>query len=216
MTETTVSGRTPSVTGDPAAAAVALLTVVVLLLGMQFIGAIPATSISLFIPVLLLAGFTQVFLGLLAIRKGENVIGLFFCTFGPFSASFGLLVLGLQHGWWLIPPADIPHAEAAFLMGWTIVLTLWFFLSFVLPLIFTLLLTLVDVGLWSLLSGIWNTSEGPQKFAGYLPLATAAGGVYYMSALWPDWAGAVSLPLGRPIIARGKRNVTAIAKVPAN
>jgi succinate-acetate transporter protein len=121
-----------------------------------------------------------------------------------------------QPSWRLIPPADIPHAEAAFLMGWTIVLTLWFFLPFVLPLIFTLLLTLVDVGLWSLLSGIWNTSEGPQKFAGYLPLATAAGGVYYMSALWPDWAGAVSLPLGRPIIARGKRNVTAIAKVPAN
>ena len=81
--------------------------------------------------------------------------------------SFGLLIIGLVHGWWATPPADIPHAEGAFLMAWAIVLTVWFFLSLVLPAIFTLLLALVDIALWCLVIGIWNTSAGPQQVAGW-------------------------------------------------
>jgi succinate-acetate transporter protein len=211
MTEARSTMTQSSVSGDPTAGAVALLTVVVVLLGLQLAGAIPAASAGLFVPVLLVAGIAQLLLGLLAVRKGENVIGLFFTTFGPFIASFGLLITGLQHGWWAITPADIPHAEAAFLMGWTIVLTLWFFLSVVLPAIFTVLITLVDVALWCLVIGIWNTSSGPQKFAGWMLLATGAGGLYFMSALWLGWAGAAALPLGRPLIGR-RRSATVVTR----
>ena len=194
-----------SVAGDPTGGTVALLAVVAILLGLQNAGAIPAASVGLFVPVLLLAGTAMLLLGLLAIRKGENISGLFFSTFGPFVVSFGLLIIGLEHGWWGIPPADIPHAEAAFLMAWTIVLTLWFFLSFVLPAIFTLLLTFVDIALWCLVIGIWNTLAGPQKVAGWMLLATAAGALYFGAALWLRWVGFATLPVGRPLLKRRQR-----------
>jgi uncharacterized protein len=200
-----MSDTTPSsVTGDPTGGTVALLAVVVILLGILDTGIVPAASAGLFVPVLLLAGIGMLLLGLLAVRKGDNIIGLFFSTFGPFVASFGLLIAGLLHGWWAIPPADIPHAEAAFLMAWTIVLTVWFFLSLVLPAIFTLLLTFVDVALWCLVIGIWNTSAGPQKVAGYLLLATGAGALYFGAALWLGWLGVATLPVGRPLIRRSQ------------
>lgn len=191
-----------SVSGDPTGGTVALLAVVVILLGLQDTGAISAASAGLLVPVLLLAGIGMLLLGLLAVRKGDNIIGLFFSTFGPFVASFGLLIAGLLHGWWAVPPADIPHAEAAFLMAWTIVLTVWFFLSLVLPAIFTILLTFVDVALWCLVIGIWNTSAGPQKVAGWLLFATGAGALYFGAALWLAWVGFATLPVGRPFIRR--------------
>jgi uncharacterized protein len=207
MAESSATTPQSSVAGDPTGGAVALLTVVTLLLGLQFIGAIPAASISLFVPILLVAGVAQLLLGLLAVRKGENIIGLFFCTFGPFLISFGLLIVGLQHHWWAIKPTDIPHAEAAFLIGWTIVLTLWFFLSLALPLIFTALLAFVDTALWLLVVGIWNTSTSPEKLAGWMLLATGVGGLYFISALWLEWAGVAALPHGRPLIRRRQSTI---------
>jgi hypothetical protein len=126
-------------------------------------------------------------LGLQAVRKGDNIVGLFFSTFGPFVVAFGLLIIGLEHGWWGIPLAGVPHAEGAFLLAWTIILTVWFFLSFVLPTIFTLLLTFVDIALWSLVIGIWNTTSGPQKVAGWMLFVT--GQVHCTSAPRSGCAG---------------------------
>jgi succinate-acetate transporter protein len=205
MAEDRTAAPSSSVTGDPTGGTVALLAVVAILLGLQLAGAVPAASAGLFVPVLLLAGTGMLLLGLLAVRKGENIIGLFFSTFGPFVVSFGLLIIGLVHGWWAIPPADIPHAEGAFLMAWAIVLTVWFFLSFVLPAIFTLLLMLVDIALWCLVIGIWNTSAGPQQVAGWMLLATGAGALYFGAALWLGWTGSAALPIGRPLIRRSQR-----------
>jgi hypothetical protein len=45
-----------SVSGDPTGGAVSLLAVVAILLGIQLTGAVPAASVGLFVPVLLLAG----------------------------------------------------------------------------------------------------------------------------------------------------------------
>jgi succinate-acetate transporter protein len=204
MAEDRTAAPPSSVTGDPTGGTVALLAVVAILLGLQLAGAVPAASAGLFVPVLLLAGTGMLLLGLLAVRKGENIIGLFFSTFGPFVASFGLLIIGLVHGWWAIPPADIPHAEGAFLMAWAIVLTVWFFLSLVLPAIFTLLLALVDIALWCLVIGIWNTSAGPQQVAGWMLLATGTGALYFGATLWLRWAGFATLPIGRPLIQRSQ------------
>jgi succinate-acetate transporter protein len=203
-----------SVTGDPTGGAVSLLAVVAILLGIQLTGAVPAASAGLFVPVLLLAGTAMLLLGLQAVRKGDNIVGLFFSTFGPFVVAFGLLIIGLEHGWWGIPLADVPHAEGAFLLAWTIILTVWFFLSFVLPTIFTLLLTFVDIALWSLVIGIWNTSSGPQKVAGWMLFVTGAGALYFGAALWLRWVGFAELPIGRPLLHR-REHGPALAQSPA-
>jgi succinate-acetate transporter protein len=203
-----------SVSGDPTGGAVSLLAVVAILLGIQLTGAVPAASVGLFVPVLLLAG-AGMLLGLQAVRKGDNIVGLFFSTFGPFVVAFGLLIIGLEHGWWGIPLAGVPHAEGAFLLAWTIILTVWFFLSFVLPTIFTLLLTFVDIALWSLVIGIWNTTSGPQKVAGWMLFVTGAGALYFGAALWLRWVGFAELPIGRPLLRRRER-VAALASSPVS
>lgn len=185
---------------DPAAAAVSLLFVVVLLLGLQFTGAIPASSTLAFIPILALAGIGQLLLGLIAVRSGEHVIGLFFCTFGPFLVSFSALVLGLLHGWFPVPAADVGRDEASFLIGWTAMLTIWLFLTVVLPRFFTILLALIDIGLWAFAYSLWNTNSAMTKTAGWFLLASAVGAGYFVASRWLSWVGYDALPLGGPLL----------------
>ncbi|MHB8296379.1 MAG: GPR1/FUN34/YaaH family transporter [Acidimicrobiales bacterium] len=194
-----------TVIGDPRAAPVALLfffffVVVVVLLGMHFTQAIPATSIFLFLPVLFFAGVVQFVIGMMGVAKGENVIGMFFCVFGAFLMSFPMMVFGLTHAWWAIVPASIPHAEAAFLIGWTVILTVWLLLSVVLPIIFTLLLIVIDISLWALVYGVWNSSAGAQKFAGYSIFAAAVGAIYIFASWWLEWVGRPILSHGPPLL----------------
>ena len=204
-----------SVAGGTAAPAVALFAVVTFLLGLQNVHAVPASSITLFMPILFVAGIVQIVLGALAVQRGDHLIGIFFCVFGPFLISFSLLVIGLIHGWWPIPPADIPHAEGGFLIGWTAMLSLWFFLSVVTPAIFTVLLALVDIALWCLVVGIWNTSSGWQTTSGWFLLASALGAGYYVSSTWLAWEGYDFLKLGRPLIQRlGVRTPAASIAIP--
>ena len=200
MDSTEQSQKRMTILGDPRGAPVALLFVVLLLLGMQFTQVIPATSVFLFLPVLFFAGIGQFYLGTQNVAKGENVIGLFFCVFGLFLLAFSLMVFGLAHRWWVIAPADIPHAEGAFLLGWTVLLTAWLLLSIVLPMIFTLLLVTIDVSLWALVYGIWNSSSGAQKLAGDFMFVTAAGALYLLAAWWLEWVGRPILPHGRSLI----------------
>ncbi len=200
MESTQTSRERMTILGDPRAAPVGLLFVVLVLLGMQFTQAIPATSVFLFLPVLFFAGIVQLTLGMMSVAKGENVIGVFFCVFGPFLMSFSLMVFGLTHGWWEVAPAAIPHAEAAFLMGWTILLTVWLLLSVVLPIIFTLLLIAIDIALWALVYGMWNSSAGADKLAGYFLFVTAVGALYIFVSWWLEWVGRPILPHGRPLI----------------
>jgi hypothetical protein len=53
-----------------------------------------------------------------------------------------------------------------------------------------------------LVIGIWNTSAGPQKAAGWMLLATEAGALYFGAALWLAWVGFATLPVGRPFVRR--------------
>lgn len=189
-----------TILGDPRAAPVALLFVVLLLLGMQFTQAIPPTSVFLFLPVLFFAGVVQLALGMMGVAKGENVIGMFFCVFGAFLMSFSMMLFGLAHAWWPVPAASIPHAEAALLMGWTILLTVWLLLSVLLPLVFTLLLVAIDISLWALVYGTWTTSAGAQKFAGYFMFISAFGAIYVFASWWLEWVGRPVLPHGPSLL----------------
>jgi uncharacterized protein len=190
----------PNVAADPAVAAVSTFTVVVLLLGLQLSGSVPASSALAFIPVLVVAGIAQLILGVVAVQHGEHVIGLFFCTFGPFLLSFAALSVGVVHAWWPIPPTDLPHVEASFLIGWTAILSLWLLLSVVLPLFFGLLLLIINGALWSLVYGLWTTNADAEKTAGWLLLVAAVGGGYFVASRWLSWAGHHVLPLGQPVV----------------
>lgn len=198
----------PLTPADAAAAGISLFTVAVFLLGLQFTDAIPASSGLAFIPMLLVCGLGQLIVGAIAVTGGDHVIGLFFCTFGPFLLSFAGLNVGLIHGWWPVPPADLAHVQAGFLIGWTGVLSLWLLLSVVLPLFFTLLLALINAALWTLTAGIWNTNADLEKTSGWLLLACAVGGGYFMASRWFKWEGFDVLPLGRAIV-RPRRSVPA-------
>lgn len=188
------------VLGDPATGGVALLTVVLLVLGLAFTGIIPGTAIPLTVPILLMAGYGQLRLGLLAIAKGDNIIGLFFAVFGPFLIAFSLLIEGLPRGWFPVPAKDIPHAQAGFLLAWTIMITLYLLLSIFLPAIFTAILVPVTVGLWLLVFGIWGSVPGLEKDAGWILLLAAVGGLYFVASSWLTWVGHDVLPHGRPLV----------------
>lgn len=200
ITSTQVRHTTPPPPADAAAAGISVFTVAVLLLGLQFTDAIPATSGLAFIPMLFVCGLTQLIVGAIAVKGGDHVIGLFFCTFGPFLLSFAALNVGLIHGWWPVPATDLAHVQGAFLIGWTAVLSLWLLLSVVLPLFFSLLLLLINGALWTLVGGIWNSNADLEKASGWLLLACAVGGGYFMASRWLKWEGLDVLPLGRALV----------------
>ncbi len=200
MESTEQSRERMTILGDPRSAPVAVLFVVLVLLGMQFTQAVPATSVFLFLPVLFFAGVVQFAVGMMGVAKGENVIGMFFCVFGAFLMSFSMMVFGLTHGWWAVAPAAVPHAQAAFLMGWTILLTVWLLLSVGLPVVFTLLLVVIDISLWALVYGIWNSSAGAQRLAGYFMFVAAVGAIYVFASWWLEWAGRPVLPHGPTLL----------------
>jgi hypothetical protein len=179
------------------------LFVALVLLGLQFTQAIPATSVFLILPMLFFGGVVQFVSGVMGTTKGDNATGMFFTIFGAFLMSFSVMVFGLTHAWWAAAPTSIPQAEAAFLMGWTILLTVWLLLSVIMPLIFTLLLLTIDIALGALTIGIWNSSEGPQKLAGYLLFVSAVGAICIFAGYWLEWwAGRSILPHGLHLSSR--------------
>jgi uncharacterized protein len=185
---------------EPGPAGISLFLVISLLLALKLTHAIPASSTLALVPIFFLCGLGQLILGILAVRNGEHVVGIFLSVFGPFLMSFGLLVLGLVHLWFPVPPADIPHVESAFVIGWTAVVTLFLLLSPVISKAFAAMLVGLDAALWFFDYSLWNTSDSAGKIAGYLLYVVSAGAAYFIASRWLSWAGFDVLPLGRPLI----------------
>ncbi len=220
------------VLGDPTAACVTLVGLLIFFLGLMFAGYLPASALYLYTPALFFAGIVEVVSGGLLVRKGEHITGMVFLVFGPLLLSIAVIALGLAHGWWI--PAGPPAAATAatgsldkvfggYLISFTIVLSLWTFLSVVLPLIFTVILAPLSTALWLLAIADWNNSPaGLDKTAGWLLMITSVFCFYFMASAWLKWTGRDILPHGpsllpppRPAHTAGDGRATQTASGPS-
>jgi uncharacterized protein len=191
----------PYVAGDPAILGLPIFVAGSLALAFALVGYVsPAAAGS---PLAIIMAGTG--LGLLvstvwAITLGQTLVACIFGLFAGFWLSYGMLVLGLTHGWFGIPAADVTHTIAEFQITWAIVMAALTLATLRLPSAFTAVVGLVVLALVLLIIGTLHPSETLTKAAGYVCFAFAGLGIYLFLSAAAVATGGRGYPLGRPLV----------------
>jgi succinate-acetate transporter protein len=190
--------------GDPQTVAAPVFVIGSVALGIQLTQAI--SPIGLGSPIAILLGCTGLFLLLStwwAASAGQSFVACFAGTFGGFWIGYSILVLGVLHGWFIIPPAAIANTVVMFACTFAIFFVFLTLASLRLPIIYTLIFGLVVLALCLVAAAYSMTpiSTNTLKVAGYVVFVFAALG---MSLSWTvmnlSLGGPVFPPLGPPVI----------------
>jgi len=190
--------------GDPQTVAAPVFVIGSIALGIQLTQAI--SPIGLGSPIAILLGCTGLFLLLStwwAASAGQSFVACFAGTFGGFWIGYSILVLGVLHSWFIIPPAAIANTVVLFSCTFAIFFVFLTLASLRLPIIYTLIFALVVLALCLVAAAYSMTpiSTNTLKAAGYVVFVFAALG---MSLSWTvmnlSLGGPVFPPLGPPVI----------------
>ena len=195
------TSATPAVAGDPALIGMPAFLVGSVALALVDINFAPAAAAGAAVPIILTAtSLGQLFAAIWAARLGQNAAAAINGVFAGFWLSYAAVSLGLPHGWYAVQPAGVARALEVFLIAWIVVVGLLIAGTLRLPLVYTVLLTLVEVAFVLSLFATVQASENLTKTAGWVVLAFSAVGAYlYVSALNAANGGR-SYPLGTPIL----------------
>lgn len=190
----------PTFGGDPAVLGLPAFIAGSVALGLFLVGAVPATAVGASVPVIMCAAAAGLFLGTIwAAVLGQNAVAAVFGVFAAFWLSYGILVLGLLHGWFGITVLALARTQQAFLITWIVVIGLLLLGTLRLPAAYTLIILLVEVALVLALIGSYQTSSGVTKGAGYVAMVFAGvGAIAYLGAATKA-CGGKAIPLGRPV-----------------
>lgn len=190
--------------GDPQVVAAPVFVIGSIALGIQLTQAID--PIGLGSPIAILLGTTGLFLLVStwwAASAGQSFVACFAGTFGGFWIGYSVLVLGVLHGWFLVPPGAIANTVVMFSVTFAIFFVFLTLASLRLPVIYTLIFGLVVLALCLVAAAYSMTpiSTNVLKVAGYVIFVFAALG---MSLSWTvmnlSLGGPAFPPLGPPMI----------------
>jgi uncharacterized protein len=186
---------------DPALLGLPSFIVGAVALGLVNVGMVPAGVAGAAIPILVAATSIGMFIAAIwAVHVGQGVVGGIYGLFGGFYLSDAVLVLGLTHNWFGIPLTAIVSTQKMFLIAWLIVIVMLTLGLLRLPVVYPVLLGLVDVTLLLYLLGITQTSPGLIKASGYVSFIFCALGAYLFLGVMNHATGGKPFPLGQPIL----------------
>ena len=167
----------------------------------MLVGYVSGGAVGAPIPVIAAAtGVGLIIATLWSAALGQTMVASIFGIFAGFWLSYAVLVLGLLHNWFALPPTDVQHTVASFQITWLVIIGLLTLATLRLPLAFTILFVLIDATLAFLIASTVNTNTDLSKIAGWLTFAFAAVGSYiYLEPFvghnrWPG------LPVGAPVL----------------
>ncbi len=169
-------------------------------LGMVFIGVVPATAVGASMPIVLAAAVGMFIATIWAARLGESAPAGINGIVGGFLLSYALLVLGLVHGWFGLAPTAVIDTQKMFVIAWIVIVSMLVLATLRLPVLYTLLFTIVDVALILNLLGVIQTSANLTKAAGWVLMASAAIVTYLFFSAASHATGGKELPFGPPIL----------------
>jgi succinate-acetate transporter protein len=191
----------PYVAGDPAILGLPIFVAGSIALAFALVGYVSPAALGTPIAIIMAGtGLGLVISTLWAISLGQTLVASIFGLFAGFWLSYGMLVLGLTHGWFAIPPADVQHTVAEFQITWAIVMAALTIATFRLPVAFTAVIALVVLALVFLIIGTLDPSATMTKAAGYVCFAFAALGIYLFLSAASVATGGRGYPLGRPLV----------------
>jgi succinate-acetate transporter protein len=187
--------------GNPMVIGLAGFVVGSVALGLQLSGYVSAGAGAAILPIIFgSSSAASVIATLWAARLGQNAVAAVFGVFTGFWTSYTLLVMGLTKGWLAIPPADIAHTQALFVISWLVVVVALTIGSVRLPSSFTLVFALVDITFVLQLVGVLNANTTALKYSGYSTLAFALIGFYLFLDAFNQATGGKPLPIGSPLV----------------
>lgn len=191
----------PFFAGNPLALGIPVFVAGSVALGLTLIGYVSAAAAGA--PLAIISAATGLGLTIATVwaaAVGQSAVASVFGIFGAFWLSYGLLVFGLLHNWFLVLVGDVVHTQSLFLITWIVIMGMLTLATLRLPLAFTAVFALVELALVLVLIGTVNASSNWLKAGGWVVLAFAAVGVYIYFSVGSSITGGKGLPLGRPVI----------------
>lgn len=189
------------ITGDPAILGLPAFVAGSIALGLALVGYVPAAAGASALPIILAAtGLGLIVSTLWAAALGQTLVACIFGLFAGFWLSYGVLVLGLNHNWFVIPEADVTDSVALFQITWVVVMAALTVATLRLPVAFTAVVALVVLALVLLVFGTLNTDTTLTKAAGYVTFGFAGLGVYLFLSAASIATGGKGYPLGSPLV----------------
>ena len=134
--------------GDPQLVAAPVFTIGSIALAFYLVQYVSSAALGAPLAIILMGtGLFLLVSTIWAAAVGQSFVACFAGTFGGFWLSYGVLVLGLLHNWFLIPAADVQRTVAVFAIAWA---SFFFFLTLAslrLPIIYTVIFGLVVAAL---------------------------------------------------------------------
>jgi succinate-acetate transporter protein len=190
--------------GDPLALGLPAFIVGSVALGLVLVGFVSPLGTGASLPIILLATAIGLLISTLwAMAVGQSAVAMILGVFAGFWASYGFLVLGLQHGWFGITLIDLRSSQELFLIAWIVIMSMLTLATLRLAAAFTAVLLLVDVALICVLVGVINTSTNWLKAGGAIAFLFATIGVFIFFGTASVATGGKPIPLGRPIMPIG-------------
>jgi len=190
--------------GDPLALGLPAFIVGSVALGLVLVGFVSPLGTGASLPIILLATAIGLLISTLwAMAVGQSAVAMILGVFTGFWASYGFLVLGLQHGWFGITLVDLRSSQELFLIAWIVIMSMLTLATLRLAMAFTAVLLLVDVALICVLVGVINTSANWLKAGGAIAFLFATIGVFIFFGTASVATGGKPIPLGRPIMPAG-------------
>ncbi len=186
--------------GDPSLVGLPSFIVGAVAFGMVLIGVTPVGAVGAGLPIILTASVGLFAAMIWAARLGESVQAGIFGVVAGFFLSYGLLVLGLSHGWYGLEPAAVLSTQKMFVIAWIVIITMLVLATLRLPVIFPALFAIVDVALLLNLLGIIQASPNLDKAAGWVTLGFTAIAVYLFLSSAFRATGGKEFPLGKPLL----------------
>ena len=186
--------------GDPSLVGLPSFIVGAVAFGMVLIGVTPVGAVGAALPIILTASVGLFVAMIWAARLGESVQAGIFGVVAGFFLSYGLLVLGLSHGWYGLAPAAVLSTQKMFVIAWIVIITMLVLATLRLPVIFPALFAIVDVALLLNLLGIIQASPTLDKAAGWVTLGFTAVAVYLFLSSAFHATGGKEFPMGKPLL----------------
>jgi succinate-acetate transporter protein len=187
--------------GDPSVLGLPIFVVGSISLAMGLVGYVSPAAAGSAIPIILAAtGIGLLISAVWAAALGQTLVACIFGMFAGFWLSYSVLVIGLNHNWFAIPPADVTHTIASFQITWAIVMGALTLATLRLPVVFTAIVALVVIALVLLVFGTLNTDSTLTKAAGVVSFGFAALGVYAFLGAASAATGGKAYPLGPPLM----------------
>jgi len=191
----------PYVAGDPAILGLPIFVAGSLALAFALTGYVSPASVGTPVAIIMAAtGIGLLISTVWAIALGQTLVAAIFGLFAGFWLSYGMLVLGLVHGWYGIPLRDVTHTIAEFQITWAIVMAALTIATLRLPVAFTAVVALVVLALVLLAIGTLHPSADLTKAAGWVTFVFAGLGIYLFLSAASVATGGRGYPLGRPVI----------------